>query len=411
MLTYISMSNYEPSKKVIEKYADLLVRYACNGGTGLKKGQTVLLSGHEETKPLFLATREAIWKAGGNVISRYIPNEDRGPSATFLLKYGKEDQLKFFPESYYKSLVDTVDQLIWIASDDPDALEGVDPKRINLAKQTLGPYMKMRRQKEQLGKLKWTICYFGNQKEAKEAGLTYKEYWRQIIKACYLDESDPVKKWKEVNNQIHSYIQKLNKMQIDSVNIKSSDIDLNIKIGEKRQWLGGRGYNLPSFEIFTSPDWRGTNGKIKFNQPLYYLGNMIKDIELEFKDGVVVKSKASQNEKHLKAMLKNKDANKLGEFSMTDKRFSRIDKFMANTLFDENFGGKYGNTHVAVGASYLETYDGDQKKVTEKQKEKLGFNQCDAVHTDMISTTNRVITATLKDGSQRVIYKDGEFTF
>lgn len=402
--------DYEPSKVIIDRYADLLVNYACNGGEGLKKGDTVLITAHEETKPLFIALRKAIWKAGGNVIGRYIPNEDRGPANPFLLQYGTDSQLKFFPKDYYKSLIDTVDQLILIASDDPDALEGIDPKRMDLARQTLGPYAKMRREKERLGKLAWTICYYGNQKEAKEAGLSYKEYWQQIIRSCYLDEKDPVKKWKEINGQIHSYINKLNNLSIDTLHIKSSDVDLHIKLGEKRKWLGGRGFNVPSFEIFTSPDWRGTNGYIKFNQPLYYSGKTIKGIELTFKNGKVIKATAKKNQATLKGMLSHKNADKLGEFSMTDKRFSRINKFMANTLFDENFGGKYGNTHVAVGASFDSVYAGDTKKLTDEKKKVLGLNQCDTVHTDMISTTNRIVTAKMKDGSERVIYKDGQFT-
>jgi aminopeptidase len=109
-------------------------------------------------------------------------------------------------------------------------------------------------------------------------------------------------------------------------------------------------------------------------------------------------------------MLSNENANKVGEFSMTDRRLSKINKFMANTLFDENFGGEYGNTHIAVGASYTDAYTGDQKKMSEALMKKLGLNKCDSVHTDMISTSNRVITAILKDGSKKVIYRDGQFT-
>lgn len=404
------MKHYEPSSEIIRKYAELMVHYACRGGKGIKKGDTVLLSAHEDSKPLFMATRDAIHKAGANVISRLIPNEDRGPASLFLLQYGTDEQLKFFPKEYYKALIDTVDQLVMIRSSDPDALEGVDPKRMQLAQSALGPYMKMRREKERLGKLPWTLCYYGNQKEAKEAGLTYKEYWQQIIRACYLDEKDPVKEFQKIEKQIEGYIKKLNALKIEKVHIKSSDVDLHVTIGKERKWLGGRGYNIPSFEIFTSPDWRGTNGRIKFNQPLYYQGTKIEGIELVFKNGVVTKATAKKGQATLRAMIANKNADKVGEFSMTDKRLSRINKFMANTLFDENFGGDYGNTHIAVGASYTDAWTGDQKKINEKIMKKLGFNQCDAVHTDIISTTNRTITATLADGSERVIYKDGMFT-
>ena len=67
----------------------------------------------------------------------------------------------------------------------------------------------------------------------------------------------------------------------------------------------------------------------------------------------------------------DKGANKVGEFSLTDIRFSKIDRFMANTLFDENYGGKYGNCHIAVGSSYSDTYDGDPAKLTKEKKREL----------------------------------------
>ena len=98
----------------------------------------------------------------------------------------------------------------------------------------------------------------------------------------------------------------------------------------------------------------------------------------------------------------------LGEFSLTDRRFSRIDKFMANTLYDENYGGEFGNCHVAVGSSYPDTYAGDQAELNELMKEELGYNTS-ALHWDLVNTQDKTVYAKLKDGSEVVIYKSGEF--
>jgi len=87
---------------------------------------------------------------------------------------------------------------------------------------------------------------------------------------------------------IYGFEKKLNKLPIDKLHIKGGDVDLWITLGEKRRWLGGRGANIPSFELFTSPDCRYTEGWIKFNQPLYRYGNLIEGIALEFKKGRVV---------------------------------------------------------------------------------------------------------------------------
>ena len=59
-------------------------------------------------------------------------------------------------------------------------------------------------------------------------------------------------------------------------------------------------------------------------------------------------------------MIAAENADRIGEFSLTDARLSRIDRFMADTLYDENMGGPFGNTHLALGNACQDTYDGDQ---------------------------------------------------
>ena len=95
---------------------------------------------------------------------------------------------------------------------------------------------------------------------------------------------------------------------------------------------------------------------------------------------------------------------------MTDKRFSGIDKFMANTLFDENHGGLYGNCHLALGSSYSDTYDGDPSALTKEKKKKLGFNDS-ALHWDLVNTEKKKVTALLRSGKKIIIYENGLFKY
>jgi aminopeptidase len=270
--------------------------------------------------------------------------------------------------------------------------------------------MKMREKKEQEGRFSWSLCLYGTQSMADEAGLSLEEYWEQIIEACYLREDDPVGKWKRVQQEIEEIKDKLDALEIETLHITGEEVDLQVQIGAHRKWLSGGGKNIPSFEIFTSPDWRGTSGFIHFNQPLYYSGKRISGVSLTFENGVVVASSATENEDALKEMIAQENADKVGEFSLTDKRHSRITKFMATTLFDENMGGAFGNTHIALGNAYKDTYPGDMQAVSEEQWAEMGYNSCPKVHTDIISTTNRMVTATLRNGIQKVIYQNGEFT-
>jgi len=403
---------YHPPQKIIERYAHVLVNFALGGGKGVKRGDVVYLVVDEIAKPLYVALRNTILRAGGHVIGSYRPSVDKEHNLErdfFLI--AENHQLEFFPATYMKGLVDTIDHSVFILSEtDKQALKGIDPKKMMVRGLAHKPYMEWRTEKENRGKFTWTLALYGTKAMAREAGLSEKEYWGEIIKACFLNERNPVAKWKSVYKKLDIYRRKLDRMPIEKLHVKGPDADLWIKLGEKKKWMGGSGRNIPSFELFTSPDWRGTEGWIRFNQPLYRYGNLITGIKLEFKNGRVVKASAKKNEAVLKHMIATKNADKVGEFSMTDRRFSHITKFMAETLFDENIGGPEGNTHIALGNAYHDCYAGDPSKVSKKEWERLGFNNS-SVHTDIISTASRTITAHLKNGTQKVIYKNGEYQF
>ena len=140
-------------------------------------------------------------------------------------------------------------------------------------------------------------------------------------------------------------------------------------------------------------------------------GNLVKDITIRFQKGKAVEIKAKKGLAFIKKQLSmDQGADKVGEFSLTDKRFSKINRFMANTLFDENYGGANGNCHIALGASYSDTYDGDTSTLTRKIKSKLGFNDS-ALHWDLVNTEKKQVTAHLKNGKKMVIYENGKFNY
>ncbi len=404
------MAIYQPSKKIFEKYADVLVNFALNDGKGIQKGQTVLVSISESARPLLVELRKAITQAGGNIILKYIPSDEaRYSFSKDFYMYAKGNQLTYAPQKYFAGMVSDADHVLTVLSEDPKGLKGLPAKKISTHTNALARLRGEYKKKEEKGKLTWALALYATPEQAQEADLSLKAYWQQIIRACLLDKKDPVKEWKRIFKNIHDYRKKLNALDVKNVHVKGPDVDLTVTLGEKRSWLGGTGHNIPTFEIYTSPDWRGTEGWIRFNQPLFYLGNKITGIELWFERGRVVKSRAKTNQALLQSMIATKDADKVGEFSLTDKRFSRIEKFMAHTLFDENVGGAHGNTHIALGMAYKEAYIGDIKKMTPKKWKDFGFNDS-TVHTDIISTAPRTVTATLRDGTTKVIYKNGMFT-
>jgi aminopeptidase len=402
--------SYTPDQKILENYAKVMVHFGLGKGKGMKKGDVVRLMGGETSKPLYVELCKEIWRSGGHIIEAYDLDDPKYRLSRSFFELASEEQLTFFMDKYYRGLIDQIDhQLMIIADSDPQELEGIDPGKMMRRDEARKAIMEWRDKKENAGKFSWSLALYGTPGMAAEAGLSEEEYWAEIVKACYLDDEDPVARWQQTDGMINEYREKLSALKIDKLHVEGEDVDLWISLGESRQWIGGGGVNIPSFEIFTTPDWRGTNGWIRFNQPLYRYGNLVEGIRLEFKDGLVVNSSATKNEKVLKEMIATKNADKVGEFSLTDRRFSQITKFMAETLYDENIGGAFGNTHIALGAAYRDYYSGDVGAVKKEEWERLGFNDS-SVHTDMISTTDRTVTATMTDGSTQIIYKDGQFT-
>jgi aminopeptidase len=401
---------YAPEPEILERYASVLVDYALGDGRGVQPGEVVRVASPECAKPLYAALRRAVWRAGGHVIGIYEPDDEPGLNLSRDFYEAADDgQLDFFPARYMRGLVDDMDhQISVIAQRDPRALESVDPARIMRRGRAMRPLLDWRGEKENEGRFTWTLGLYGTPAMAGEAGMSEQEYWEQIIHACFLDDPDPIARWRDVRAAIERTRAALDALEIERVHIEGEDVDLRVSIGERRRWLGGTGHNVPSFEIFTSPDWRGTEGWIAFDQPLYRYGNLVRGIRLTFSDGRVTKAGAEENEALLTEMIATEGADRVGEFSLTDRRYSRITRFMAQTLYDENVGGPFGNTHVALGRSYQEALAGDPAAVSSEEWERLGFNTS-TVHTDIVSTTDRVVTATLRDGAQRVIYRDGEF--
>ncbi len=401
---------YTPPQEILERYARVFVDFALGGGSGIKPGDVVRVAGHESARPLYVEVHKAIWRSGGHAIGQYLPDDaDPANLRKAFFELASADQLDFFPKRLMRGMIDELDhQIAIISTTDPQALKSVEPKKIMRAGRAMKPLMDWRTEKESAGRFTWTLGLYGTPAMAAEAGLSEEEYWQQIIDACFLDDEDPIARWKDVSRQITDYVGRLDGLEIERVHVEGEDVDLRISLGEARRWIGGSGRNIPSFEIFTSPDWRGTNGWIAFNQPLYRYGNLIRGIRLEFSDGVVVKASADENEDVLKEMVATENANKVGEFSMTDSRFSRITKFMAETLYDENVGGPFGNTHIALGSAYHDCYAGNPDGVDKAEWARLGFNDS-SVHTDIVSTTDRTVTATLRGGERRVIYRDGRF--
>lgn len=401
----VEQNAYQPTTKILQKYADVLVNFALNSGEGVHAGEIVQCMVPDIAKPLALQLQNTLLQAGAQPMLYLMAT---GFERDFY-NFANQEQLAFFPRNFLRARVKLIDHQIGIIADpDPLILKQVDPKKIIYSQNSKKPYRDWLNAKENANQFTWTTALWGTAAKAQIVGLSLQEYWQQIIQACFLDEADPVAKWQEIQALQLTIKEKLNNLKISFVKVVGPDVNLKIGIGADRCWKGGGGRNIPSFEIFTSPNWREIEGWIHFNQPLYRYGNVISDVELEIKAGRVVKARAKTGERLLLEMLTSPNADKIGEFSLTDRRMSRITHTMAETLFDENIGGPFGNMHLALGMAYQDCYRGDASQLKKRDWAAKGFNDS-SEHSDIISTTDRTVTAFLADGHSQLIYRRGQF--
>lgn len=371
-----------------------------------QRGDVILLRFDQGATPLAEAVFDLLIEKGMVPVPRQ--NLTSSMEVSFYGK-GSDAQIKTVPPGD-RELMENLSGLIsLIAPASLTHLSGTDPAKIGLAAVARKFLREIMEGREQTGAFGWTLCAYPTAEQARCAGLTVEEYAAQIKQACFLDAPDPEAKWMEIHAEVTRVKEALGKLDIKSLRIESANCDLTVTPGEARRWLGVSGHNIPSFEVFLSPDWRGTEGVYYADQPSYRSGNRVEGVRLIFKEGRVVESTAREGHDFVqKQLAMDPGAAQLGEFSLTDRRHSRINAFMASTLFDENFGGPFGNCHVAVGASYADTYAGDQAQLDAARKEALGFNDS-ALHWDLVNTEDKTVTATLQDGGSLVIYRSGEF--
>lgn len=372
-----------------------------------KKGDIILVRFHLAALRLAEILQARLLTMGMHAVVQSVatPNMERN-----FFKFADNRQLTFWPpgeDILFKHLNGSI---FLFAPESITHLRDVDPTKIGKQAVARKPLRDILDQRDADGYFGWTLCMLPTEGLATQAQLSLDEYSDQIIKACWLHRRDPVAQWKQVYKNAREVKKWLNGLKIEKLHVQSQNVDLWIAPGAKRKWVGLSGHNIPSFEIFLSPDWRGTEGTYFANLPSYRSGNLVRQVRLVFKKGRVVQIDAEQGRAFVQQQLKmDAGACRLGEFSLTDKRFSKINRFMANTLFDENFGGSQGNCHVALGSSYADTYNGDPATLSKAMKNELGFNDS-ALHWDLVNTEKKQVTAHLQGGRKLLIYENGCFT-
>ncbi|MEF2232099.1 MAG: aminopeptidase [Pseudodesulfovibrio sp.] len=296
-----------------------------------------------------------------------------------------------------------------LAPEDLTHLQTVDPRTIAEAHRADSATKQILRRRRYSGALGWTTCVYPTAALAEASGMTLEQYAHALQRACWLNMPDPLREWRRLDRESAEICDWLGGMGIRSLRVESEDVNLKVPVGASRRFVGVGGTNIPGYEIYFAPDARGVEGTYYADQPSLRHGRLVLGASLDFSGGVAARAEAGRGEAFLQNQLHiDAGARRVGEFSLTDKRFSRVDRFMAHTLLDENFGGEHGNCHLALGGSVLESYTGPAELLTPELEYALGFN-ASSLHWDLVNTQPKRVTALLGTGEPRLIYEGGSF--
>lgn len=405
-------------KTVLKDYAKLIART----GVNIQKGQDVVINA-ELDQPEFveMLTKEC-YKAGARAVEVHWTHS---PLTKLHVKYKSQKTLSTvlgWEEEKLKYRTETLPCMIYLLSEDPDALVGVNQAKLSKSQQerykVIKPYRDMMDNKYQ-----WCIAAVPGVRWAKKIfpefskHLAVEKLWEKILYTSRALET-PIENWEKHNKDLKNRCDYLNSLGIKKLHYTSSNgTDLTVGMIDTAMFMGGGEYslkgvyynpNIPSEECFISPKKGEAEGIVYSTKPLSYRGEIISDFYIRFKDGKAVEWEAKENNDLLSELLNmDEGARYLGECALVpyDSPINNCGVLFYNTLFDEN-----ACCHLALGEGFSNTLRNYDKMTLEECREK-GINNS-IIHEDfMIGSADLNIDAITKDEKTVAIFKDGNWAF
>jgi aminopeptidase len=366
-----------------------LARIALEVGIDLQPGQDVAIDAMVEHAPLARAVAEEAYARG----ARYVDVFYRDTHARRArIEHAPEESLPWIPswvDARYSYIGEQHGATVTIGGDpEPDLLSDVDPNRAGLER-TMQLPAKLRLHMS--GDATWTILNFPTQGWAETVfgEPDTERLWKYLIEFMRLDRPDPVAAWRERIAELVARANRLNERGFDAVHFRGPGTDLHIGLLPTSKWLAAEletnwglkhRPNLPSEEVFTTPDFRRTEGTVRATRPLALAGTVVRDLEIRFSGGRVTYVRASTGEDVVRAQHgRDPGAARLGEVALVDgtSPIGRSGVTFFDTLLDENAA-----CHIAYGQAILFAVNGAEGKPPEDLQQE-GVNGS-SVHTDFM---------------------------
>ena len=410
-----------PDKAKLQKYAEITVKM----GLHLREGQKVRILSDISTAEFARMCALEAYKAGSTGVTFEWTDD---ASVKYAFQYADDHFVMDTPQwivDRFRYMDDEDYAYLWIDSMDPNAYEGAPAERVAKGLSARRKAIRAHSENTAGNRVTWSIVAIPSPAwartvfpDAKDDEEAVEKLYEAIFMAVRLDSPDPVAAWETHMKTLWDNANWLNEMDFKAIHIKTGiGTDLTVGLArdnvfcaalEHRANADKRWFipNMPTEEVFGTPDKDNSNGYVKSSMILNHNGSLVKGLELWFENGRVVKYDAEEGKETLKGILDTDDgAKSLGEIALvpTKSPISESGIFFYNTLFDEN-----ASCHLAIGDSYPSCI----KNGTELSKEERlarGANDS-ATHVDfMYGTPDATITGITKDGRKVPIFIDGNW--
>ncbi|HEY2936980.1 MAG TPA: aminopeptidase [Gaiellaceae bacterium] len=370
----------------LARYAELALRVGCN----LQPGQQLFIDASLDHAPLVRAATEAAYRLGAEYVQ--VLYEDEHVKRA-LIEYAPEASLEFSPGFAVRFAEDAAAaQAAFLAirgDAEPDLFDDLDGERVGRARMIEVSEITATTVSRRL--INWCVVAYPSPGWANSVfgEPDVERLWEAVAFVNRLDEEDPVAAWDAHLARLEERRAALDERRFDAIRFRGPGTELTVGLLAESRWLGGATLttsgirhvaNLPTEEVFTTPDWRRADGFVRATRPLSLIGSVVRDLELRFRDGRIVDVRASSGADIVRAETAlDEGACSLGEIALVDKssRVGRLDVVFNELLFDENAA-----CHLAYGSAYANAVAGAEALENDQLRER-GVN-ASSVHTDFM---------------------------
>ena len=404
----------------LDRYANLLVRK----GVAIQPGQELVLQAPVERADFVRRVVEAAYRAGAGHVTVIW-----GDDVVSRLTYENVDidwfrTVPAWEREQLNSLAEAGASFLFLDGTDPAALKNIDPAKPAARRKARNEQCKSFRDGMEFGRNVWCIAGVPVAAWARtvypglsEAEAVYR-LWVAILHTARSDGDDPESAWETHNASFEKKKRFLNEHRFDALRYRSANgTDLVVGLAKNHLWDGGAGRtqdgvvffpNIPTEEVFTSPDRNRADGIVHSALPLAHAGQLVRDFWLRFEGGRVVEFGAAEGEEVLRQIIEaDEHSASLGECALISKNtpIRQTGTLFFDTLYDEN-----ASCHLALGMGFPECIEGGLE-MTKDQLLEHGINQS-VVHVDfMIGTDDMDIWGVAEDGSETPVFVNGQWAW